>query len=101
RIGPRVPLTIGPLVVAGGLLLGLRIEVHASYWTAVLPSVVVLACGMAIAVAPLTASVLGVVKPEHTGMASGINRGVARAGGLMATALLGAVLRQNGVALMG
>jgi EmrB/QacA subfamily drug resistance transporter len=101
RIGPRLPLTIGPLVVGGGLLLGLRIDIDASYWAAVLPSVLVLACGMAIAVAPLTASVLGAVKPEHTGMASGFNSAVARAGGLIATALLGAVLRQNGEALIG
>jgi EmrB/QacA subfamily drug resistance transporter len=101
RIGPRLPLTIGPLVVGGGLLLGVRIGMHTSYWTAVLPSVLVLACGMAIAVAPLTASVLGAVKPEHTGMASGFNSAVARSGGLIATALLGVVLRQNGEALIG
>ena len=101
RIGPRAPLTIGPLVVGGGLVLGLRIGVDAPYWTAVLPSVVVLASGMAIAVAPLTASVLGAVRPKHTGMASGVNSAVARAGGLIATALLGAVLRQEGAALMG
>jgi EmrB/QacA subfamily drug resistance transporter len=101
RIGPRLPLTVGPLVVGSGLLLGLRIGIDASYWTEVLPAVVVLACGMAMAVAPLTASILGAVKPEHTGMASGFNSAVARAGGLIATALLGAVLRQSGAALIG
>jgi EmrB/QacA subfamily drug resistance transporter len=101
RIGPRLPLTVGPLVVAGGMVLGLRIGVDTAYFSAAFPSIVVLALGMAIAVAPLTASVLGVVKPEHTGMASGFNSAVARGGGLIATALLGAVLRQNGAALIG
>jgi EmrB/QacA subfamily drug resistance transporter len=100
RIGPRWPLTIGPLVVAAGMLLGQRITTDASYWTTTFPAMVVMATGMAIAVAPLTASVLGSVDERHTGTASGFNSAVARTGGLIATALLGIVLSRQGAALI-
>ena len=99
RIGPRWPLTVGPLVVAAGMLLGRRIGEHPDYWSAVMPSVAVMALGMAIAVAPLTSSVLGSVSERHTGTASGFNSAVARIGGLIATALLGLVLAREGAAL--
>jgi predicted MFS family arabinose efflux permease len=82
RIGPHVPLTVGPLIVAGGMLLGQRIEAEASYWTTVLPAMSVMALGMAIAVAPLTSAVLGSVEEKHVAMASGFNSAVARLGGL-------------------
>ena len=64
RIGPRWPLTIGPLIVAGGFLLGLRIDAGSDYWTTVLPSILVISAGMAIAVAPLTTAVLGSVDAQ-------------------------------------
>ena len=101
RIGPRLPLTVGPLVVAAGMLLGLRIGAETSYWSNVMPAVSVMALGMAIAVAPLTSSVLGSVAEKHVGLASGFNSAVARIGGLIATALLGIVLSQAGAKLIG
>lgn len=101
RIGPRLPLTIGPIVVAAGLLLSWLIEPHSSYWVGAFPAILVMALGMTIAVAPLTASVLGSVEEKHVAMASGFNSAVARTGGLIATALLGAVLAQTGAALFG
>lgn len=101
RIGPRTPLAMGPLVVGAGMLLGLRIMVDSPYWSVVMPAIAVMALGMAIAVAPLTASVLGSVDPRHTGMASGFNSAVARIGGLIATALLGVVLSRQGDQLIG
>jgi EmrB/QacA subfamily drug resistance transporter len=100
RIGPRIPLTIGPLVVALGFLLALRIEPHADYWTTVFPAVLVIAIGMTGAVAPLTTAVLASVDSRHTGSASGLNSAVARTGGMVATALLGGVLGVAGPALI-
>ena len=101
RIGPRLPLTIGPLVVAAGLALSWLIVPHASYWRGAFPAIVVMALGMTIAVAPLTASVLGSVEEQHVAMASGFNSAVARDGGLIATALLGAVLASEGAQMFG
>jgi EmrB/QacA subfamily drug resistance transporter len=100
RIGPHLPLTIGPLVVGAGMLLGLRIQAETSYWTTVFPAMTVMALGMAIAVAPLTSSVLGSVEERHVAMASGFNSAVARIGGLVATALLGVVLSKEGERLI-
>ena len=101
RIGSRIPLSVGPVVVAVGFLLALRIGLHASYWTTVLPAVLVIAIGMAGAVAPLTTAVLASVDADHTGSASGLNSAVSRIGGLIATSLLGAVLASSGAALIG
>jgi len=100
RVGSRWPLTIGPLLVSGGFLLALRMDGETSYWSGVLPAIVVIALGMAGAVAPLTSAVLGSVDASHTGSASGFNSAVARAGGLVATALLGGVLGAAGQALI-
>jgi EmrB/QacA subfamily drug resistance transporter len=101
RIGPRWFLIAGPLVVAGGMLLGQRIGSDTSYWTSVFPAMAVMAAGMAIAVAPLTSALLGSVDEKHVGTASGFNSAVARTGGLIATASLGVVLAREGEALIG
>ncbi len=100
RIGTRLPLSIGPLVVAAGFLFALRMDATSSYWTQVLPMIVVVALGMSAAVAPLTTAVLTAVDQEHIGSASGINSAVARTGGLVATALLGSVLAAAGERLL-
>jgi EmrB/QacA subfamily drug resistance transporter len=99
RSGPRIPLTIGPIIVGVGFLLLLGLTPTSSYWTGVLPATVVVALGMAGAVAPLTTAVLSSVDSRHTGSASGLNSAVARTGGLVATALLGGVLAAEGSAL--
>jgi MFS family permease len=96
RMGPRIPLTVGPLVVAGGMALSRLMQPDSSYWAGPFPTILVMAIGMTIAVAPLTSSVLGSVEERHVAMASGFNSAVARTGGLIATALLGAVLASEG-----
>ena len=96
KLGPRIPLTIGPMIVAAGMLLAPLVTPDSSYWTGAFPMILVMALGMTIAVAPLTASVLGSVEEQHVAMASGFNSAVARTGGLIATALLGAVLASKG-----
>ena len=94
--GPRIPLTLGPLVVAAGMASSLLITERSSYWTGPFLMILLMAVGMTIGVAPLTASVLGSVDERHVAMASGFNSAVARTGGLIATALLGAVLASSG-----
>jgi EmrB/QacA subfamily drug resistance transporter len=101
RMGARLPLTIAPLVVAGGFLLELRMGAKVNYWSEVLPAIVVISIGMAGAVAPLTNAVLSAVDQRHTGSASGFNSAIARTGGLIATALLGSVLGAQGDSLLG
>jgi EmrB/QacA subfamily drug resistance transporter len=99
KIGARIPLTVGPLVVAAGMTLARFVDEDSSYWAGPFPLILVMAAGMTIAVAPLTASVLGSVEERHVAMASGFNSAVARTGGLIATALLGSVLASKGAVL--
>ena len=96
RLGPRLPLTVGPAVVTLGMMLAVLVTARGSYWTGPFPMIAVMAVGMTIAVAPLTSSVLGSVEEQHVAMASGFNSAVARTGGLIATALLGSVLASAG-----
>jgi EmrB/QacA subfamily drug resistance transporter len=88
RIGPRIPMTVGPIVCAGAMLLFTRIGTHASYLDTVLPAVVLQGLGLSLTVAPLTATALGSVAERHAGIASGANNAVARAAGLLAVAVL-------------
>jgi EmrB/QacA subfamily drug resistance transporter len=99
RIGPRLPLTVGPMIVGSGMLLAWLIREGGSYWAGPFPVILMMALGMTIAVAPLTSSVLGSVEEQHVAMASGFNSAVARIGGLIATALLGSVLASEGSAM--
>jgi predicted MFS family arabinose efflux permease len=101
RIGPRLPLTVGPLIVAAGFVLLLCYDAASDYWRTLFPAIVIISLGMAGAVAPLTTAVLASVDPRHTGSASGLNSALARLGGLIATALLGGVFAAQGEALFG
>ena len=91
RIGPRIPMTVGPLIVGCGLLLEIRIGVRASYLTDVLPALIVFALGLSLTVAPLTATVLGAAPERLAGVASAVNNDVARTAGLIAVAVLPAI----------
>ncbi|MEU9474555.1 MFS transporter [Streptomyces sp. NPDC048191] len=88
RTGPRLPLTVGPLLCAVALLLMLRVGKDADYLTDVLPALLVMGTGMVTLVAPLTATVLASVDTARAGLASGINNAAARAAGLIAVAAL-------------
>jgi MFS family permease len=91
RIGPRLQMTVGPLVIAAGLALLVRVDMHGSYLTEVLPAMLVFGLGLAINVAPLTATAMNSAPAEHAGVASAINNDVARAAGLIAVAVLPAL----------
>jgi predicted MFS family arabinose efflux permease len=101
RIGPRALVTAGPIIVGAGLLLATRIASGQDYWSHVFPAVLVMSIGMTLAVAPLTSTVLAAVQRHQMGMASGFNSAVARLGGLIAVALLGAVLARPGKTMLG
>jgi EmrB/QacA subfamily drug resistance transporter len=88
RIGPRLPMTLGPLLMAAGFVLYTRIGPGSSYLADVLPGMLVFAFGLTLTVAPLTATVLAAAPTEHAGMASAVNNTVARAAGLLAVAIL-------------
>jgi hypothetical protein len=88
RIGPRLPMTLGCVVCSAGLLLLARTGPHASYMRTVLPALLVLGAGLSLTVTPLTATALGSLDERHAGIASGVNNAVARAGGLLAVAVL-------------
>jgi EmrB/QacA subfamily drug resistance transporter len=91
RIGPRLQMSVGPLVIAASLLLFTRIGDSGDYLTAVLPAAVVFGLGVAIMVAPLTATALSAAPADHAGVASAVNNDVARAAGLIAVAVLPAL----------
>ncbi len=100
RIGPRVPLTVGPLVAASGVALLARIGTGSSYVLDILPPLVLFGLGMSITVAPLTATVMGSVESRHAGMASAVNNAVARTAGLVAVAVLPPIAGLSGTAYL-
>lgn len=88
RIGPRLPMTVGPLLCAAGLVLLARVEPGVTYWAVVFPAVLVFGLGLTTTVAPLTSAVLAAVDERHLGAASGVNNAVAWLAGLIAIAVL-------------
>jgi EmrB/QacA subfamily drug resistance transporter len=88
RIGPRLQMTVGPVVIAAGMALFARVHGSGDYLTQVLPAVLVFGFGLAINVAPLTATALSAAPAEHSGVASAVNNDVARVASLIAVAVL-------------
>ncbi|HLW45596.1 MAG TPA: MFS transporter [Acidimicrobiales bacterium] len=100
RIGPRLQMTAGPVVVGAGLALLARAASGSSYPSVVLPAILVFAIGLGVTVAPLTATALGAVSDEHSGLASALNNDVARVGGLVAVAIIPAIAGLSGGAYL-
>ncbi len=100
RIGPRLQMTVGPLIVGAGLALLVRATHPGNYLTQVFPAVLVFAIGLVITVAPLTATAMGAAPTEHSGVASAVNNVVARAAGLFAVSVLPLVAGLTGAAAL-
>jgi len=100
RIGPRLQMSAGPVVVGLGLALLARAATDRSYASGVLPAVIVFGLGLAITVAPLTATALAAAPREHAGMASAVNNDVARVGSLIAVAVLPALTGMSGTSYL-
>lgn len=94
RMGPRLPLSIGPLIAAAGLAAMALPVPGQPYWSGFGPAIIVVALGMTLAVAPLTSTVMGAVNAGREGLASGINNAVARVAGLLAVAVMTLVFAQ-------
>ncbi|MEY2464447.1 MAG: hypothetical protein QOH64_2585 [Acidimicrobiaceae bacterium] len=92
RIGPRLPMTVGPVIAGVGVALLGEVKPGATYLTGVLPGVLVLSVGLTLTVAPLTAAVLAAVDDQHTGIGSAINNAVSRIAGLLAIAVIPALV---------
>jgi EmrB/QacA subfamily drug resistance transporter len=92
RFGPRLFMGLGPLVAAAGLALMLRLQAHVHYLADLLPALLLFSVGLACTVAPLTAAVLSDADQSNAGIASGVNNAIARVGGLLAIAAVGAVI---------
>ena len=90
--GPRLFMTVGPLVMAGGVLLLLNVQEEFDYWTQVLPSMIVFGLGLATTVSPLTAAILGAVDTSRSGIASAVNNAVSRVAGLLVIAMLATII---------
>lgn len=92
RLGPRLFMTLGPIIGGLGYLLFLTMEEKVDYWWNVLPGVLVFALGLSMTVAPLTAAILGSIPSAQAGIGSATNNAVSRVAGLVATAMIGVIL---------
>jgi len=93
--GARIPLIVGPLIIAAGFVMFAAARVDGGYWTTYFPASLALGLGMAVTVAPLTTVVMNSVDQRHAGTASGINNAVARVAGVLAIAVFGSVMVKN------
>jgi EmrB/QacA subfamily drug resistance transporter len=92
RFGPRLFMSVGPILGGLGYLLLLRFDATGSYWTTVFPGLVVFGLGLSITVAPLTAAILGSIDPRRAGIASAVNNAISRVAGLVAVAAVSLVV---------
>lgn len=95
KYGPRLFMSLGPIVAGLGFLLMLRVDEQINYWSQLLPGVLVFGLGLSLTVAPLTTAILGSIEDKWAGIASAVNNAVARVAGLVAIALIGVVTGPN------
>jgi EmrB/QacA subfamily drug resistance transporter len=95
KYGPRLFMTLGPIVAAAGFLFMLQVDANVNYWAHILPGVLIFGLGLSMTVAPLTSAVLGSIDERHAGIGSAINNAIARIAGLLAIAALGVIIGSN------
>lgn len=92
RFGPRIFMTVGPLLMAAGSLMLLFVSEEFDYWWQVLPAMIVIGLGLSLTVAPLTSAILGAIDESHSGIASAVNNAVSRVAGLLVVAMLSTIV---------
>lgn len=92
RFGPRLFMTVGPLLMAAGSLLLLTVSAEFSYWWQVLPAMILMGLGLSLTVAPLTSAVLGAIDESRSGIASAVNNAISRVAGLIVVAMLSTIV---------
>ncbi|MEW1990027.1 MFS transporter [Brevibacterium casei] len=90
--GPRLFMGVGPILMGLGSLMLLLVREDFNYWWQVLPAMIVFGLGLAATVSPLTATILGAIEEERSGIASAVNNAISRVAGLIAIALVGTVV---------
>ncbi len=90
-IGPRMPMVLGPLMVAGGMALLALPGVGVTIWN-YMPGIILWALGMCVVIAPLTKSAMSVEQASLSGAASGTNNAVSRVAGLLFVAVMGVLM---------
>jgi EmrB/QacA subfamily drug resistance transporter len=91
RLGPRLFMTIGPIICGIGVLTMLLVMRDFNYWWQMLPGIIIFGIGLTLTVSPLTSAILGAIEPERSGIASAVNNAVSRVAGLIVTAMLGVI----------
>lgn len=89
KYGPRLFMTVGPIIAGTGMLYMLTVQVPVNYWTQLLPGILLFGLGLSITVAPLTSAILSSIKPSQAGIGSAVNNAVSRIAGLIAIAVIG------------
>ncbi|MGD8168094.1 DHA2 family efflux MFS transporter permease subunit [Herbiconiux sp. P16] len=89
RFGPRLFMTVGPLVAGLGFFVTGTARADVDYWVQLFPGVLLVGLGLSITVAPLTSGILGSIDPARAGIGSAVNNAVARVAGLISIALVG------------
>jgi len=89
KYGPRLFMTLGPIVSGIGVFSMLSVQVPVNYWAQLLPGIILFGIGLSITVAPLTSAILGSIKTSQAGIGSAVNNAVSRIAGLIAVAIIG------------
>lgn len=89
KYGPRLFMTVGPIIAGIGMLYMLTVQVPVNYWTQLLPGILLFGLGLSVTVAPLTSAILSSIKPSQAGIGSAVNNAVSRIAGLLAIAVIG------------